>query len=311
MGRTQGGGTGSSSSGYGRPQGGGDLGRITDRVERTNSIGKGSNQGRTGASGYGSNNNKGRGDNQFRIDSPQLNLNKGSLSIQVFRTETVRTNSRWRDGYHGYNDNWRDDSFYYPHYVFNPWNNRGCTISPWYYYSNLPGYIGSNRIRYYENTSWNWGIGTIYHWNRGRNDNRDWYSNNNYNNGYNNNYNRNDSGLDDSLDDLVNLFERGDRRALGRLVPSRGRVNIYMDNQYCYSLEADDFYDLVLDNVQSTRTSQYRITKVTTYRDSAQVSASHEYIDPWGRQQCVYHHYRLSNDRYGYVITDFLTSGRP
>ncbi len=298
LGRSQGG--GSSSGGNSRSQGDGGLGRVNDeRLNRTNSIGKGSDQGRSGASGYGSNNNRGRGDGTFRIESPQLNLNKGSLSSQVFRSETVRVNSRWRDGYYGYNDNWRDDNFFYPHYVFSPWGqNRDCTVSPWYYYPSLPGYIWSSRIHYYSNTSCDWGIGTIYQWNR-RNDNYGW-----------NSYDRRDSGLDEALDDIVNLFERGDRRALNRLVPRRGRVNIYMDSQYCYSLDADDFYDLLLDNVQSTRTSRYSIDRVTTYRDTAQVSASHEYTDPWGRRQCVYHNYRLESDRYGYVITDFLTSGR-
>lgn len=305
FGRSQGGNSSSGGYGSGTTQGrsqGGDLGRIdSGSLNRTNSLGKGSDQGRSGASGYGSNNNRGRS-NPFSIDRPELNLNKGSLPSQVFRTETIRVNSRWRDGYCAYNDSWRDDYFYYPYYTFSPWSaNRDCTVSPWYYYPNLPGYILTSRIRYYGNTRCDWGIGTIYTWSRG---------NNGYGYGWGND-SRYDRDLDQAIGDIESVFERNDRRALGRLVPRSGRVNIYMDSVYCYSLYADDFYDLMLDNALSTRTIRYSINRVTTYRDSAQVSASHEFLDPWGRRQVVYHHYRLERDRYDYVITDFLTSGRP
>lgn len=303
-------GGGSSSGGFGerndQNRGNGQLGRVGDLPDRTNSIGKVQN-GRVGQSGYNSNNNLGRNGDGFRIEQPRLNLNKGSLHIQVQRSETIRTNRNygynngWRDGYVGYNNNWRDDYFCYPHYTFNPWQ-RNCSISPWYYYGHLPGYINASRIFWFNNVSCNWGIGAVYSWDR----NRGW------NNGYSNNgYDRRNSEIDDAVYDLVNAFERGDSRALGRLIPRHGRVNIYMDDQYTYTLDSDDFYDMMQDNIQSTRTVRYSIDRVRTHRDEVQVSASHEFMDPWGRRQCVYHNYRLEEDRYGYVITDFRSSYRP
>lgn len=293
-----GGGNNGRDNGNVRDQGNGGLGRINDTRDRTNSLGK-IDKGRLGQSNYGSNNNQGRGGNGINIDAPRLQLNKGSLPSQVFRSENIRVNNNWRRGYYSYRDNWRDDNFCYPYYTFNPWTaNRSCSVSPWYYYPHLPGYIWASRITYYDNCSWNFSIGTSYNWHS-----RGGYSN------YDNDRNR--SELDDALYDIENAFERQDRRALERLIPERGRVNIYMDGTYCYSLNGDDFYDLMLDNIQDTDTVRYTITRVTTSRDEAQVSASHDYIDPWGRRQCVYHHYRLERDRYGYTITDFLTSGRP
>lgn len=335
LGRSQGGGsssggrtTGSGSSsggGLGRSQGGGSnggggfgdrtdqnrnngqLGRVGDVPDRTNSIGRVQN-GRLGQSNYNSNNSLGRTGDGFRIEQPRLNLNKGSLQIQVQRSETIRTNRNnydgynngWRDGYYSYSNNWRDDYFCYPHYTFNPWGNN-CSVSPWYYYGHLPGYISSSRIFWFQNVSCNWGIGTIYSWDR----NRGW------DNGYNSGYDRRNSELDDAVYDLVNAFERGDSRALGRLIPRHGRVNIYMDSMYTYTLDSDDFYDMMQDNIQSTRTTRYSIDRVRTTRDEAQVSATHEFLDPWGRRQCVYHNYRFEQDRYGYVITDFRSSYRP
>jgi len=287
----QGGGQGNS----GGNQGG--LGRVGNPPDRVNSIGKGSDQGRTGRTSYGSNNNLGNRGQGIRIEAPRLNLNKGSLQSQVFRSETVRVNSGWRDGYYGYNNSWRDDSFYYPYYAFNPWGRQSCTISPWYFYAHLPGYLFASRIQYYDGTRCNWGYGSPYNWSEDRWDrggDRDYRG----------------SELDGAIYDIERAFERQDRRALGRLVPSRGRVNIYIEDQYCYSLSGDDFYDLMLDNIQSTETIRYSINRVTTYRDEAQVSAVHEFYDSWGRRQCVYHHYRLESDRYGYVITDFRSGAR-
>lgn len=292
------GGLGSQGGGQGNSNGNqGGLGRIGNPPDRVNSIGKGSDQGRSGRTNYGSNNNLGNRGQGVRIETPRLNLNKGTLQSQVFRSETVRVNSGWRDGYYGYNNSWRDDSFYYPYYAFNPWGRQSCTISPWYFYAHLPGYLFASRIQYYEGTRCNWGYGSPYNWNEDRWDrggDRDYRG----------------SELDGAIYDIERAFERQDRRALGRLVPSRGRVNVYIEDQYCYSLSGDDFYDLMLDNIQSTDTIRYSINRVTTYRDEAQVSAVHEFYDSWGRRQCVYHHYRLESDRYGYVITDFRSGMR-
>lgn len=282
----------SSNSGLGnKGQGLGNQGQ---------SQGRGNDRGRLGNTNYGSTNNR---NDRFDIREAPINLlNKGSIASQVLRTEQVRVNTNIRQGYHSYHNNWRDDYFYYPHYSFTPYGNN-CSFSPWYYYPHLPGYVSVTRIFYVGNLSWTFTSGTNYSWNRNRNTSGWGYDNDRYDR-----YDRN--VLDDSLWDLVNAFERGDRRALGRLIPRRGRINIYMDDRYAYSLEADDFYDMMLDNIETTRTVRYEIDRVQTYRDEAQVTARHEYVDPWGRRASVYHNFRLEEDRYGYTITDFRTSWR-
>lgn len=280
-------------------QGGGQLGRNDNPTNRgQNSLGKGSDHGRLGGTNYGGSNNRG---DRFDIgQAPTTILQKGSIMSQVLRSEQVRVNTRFREGYTSYYRDWRDDYFYYPHYTFNPWNTN-CSFSPWYYYPHLPGYVSLTRIFYVNTSTWDWNHGNVYNWNRNnRGSGWDW--------GWGND--RNSNYVDEALGDLVNAFERRDRRALGRLIPRRGRINIYMDDTYAYSLEADDFYDLMLDNIETTRTTRYEIERVRTWRDEVQVTARHEYMDPWGRRSSVYHNYRLEEDRYGFIITDFRTSWR-
>ncbi|HMS53965.1 MAG TPA: hypothetical protein PKA27_01065 [Fimbriimonadaceae bacterium] len=258
---------------------------------------KGDN-GRSGSSNYGGGNNNQFGRGQGRpvdVGSAPIDLRGGSLANQVIREDSPYARS-WRSGYYSYNSNWCDDWFWYPHYSFS--YRQGCSVSPWYFYVNLPGFIISNRVTYVDGYSCQWGYGDPYRWNRNGWDNWD------------NSWNRRDRDLDYALDDLMRAWERADRRSLDRLIPTRGRVGIYMEDRYCYSLDSRDFYDLMLDNINGTRTNRYEITSVRSSRNDAQIAARHEFVDPWGRRSTIYHHYRLQRDRNDYVITDFLISSR-
>jgi hypothetical protein len=303
-----------------------DLGRINNgggRPTGNDVLGRGRDKGRLGAPGYSSNNNIGaqnnggpRGDVRFNAPS----LNKGSISSQALRIPEARPgNGRgnrfeqdgWRTGYWGYNNNWRDDSFWYSNYVFNPWDNH-CTISPWYFYPNLPGYITIKRISFFDNGGFGWsnanGWDRWNDWSRWDNNNG-WGNNNNNNNGWGNDRwrDRDDQDAYEAIDDLRRAFDRQDRRSLGNLIPRNGRVNIYHNGRYSYSLDSDDYYDLMLDAIYSTRTIRYEIEDVRRSRGQIRVSARHWYQTPWGTRTSVCHMFRLEEDRNGYVITDFGT----
>jgi hypothetical protein len=73
-------------------------------------------------------------------------------------------------------------------------------------------------------------------------------------------------------------------------------------------LNADDFYDLMVDNVTNAETKRYEILNVRTYRDEVRVVARHEYYDFSGRLCTLYHTYRMVNTRNGYEIVEFGTS---
>lgn len=215
----------------------------------------------------------------------------GSLPSQVLNEERVRrTRNIYRSGYYHYDPYWCDDYFWSRWYIFNPYRSN-CVISPWYWYPSLPGYLNYNCISIVNIPIVVWN-GSYYNYRRGY--------------GYYDNYRR--GYLDSSIDDIVDAFERSDRRSLSRVIPRSGRVNIYTNGRYDYSLRADDFYDLMLDAIYNVRTRSYNVVRVETYRDEAEVVARHSFIDPWGRTNTVYHWYRLEEERNGYVITNFGTS---
>lgn len=220
------------------------------------------------------------------------------LGNQVIRETEVRIGDfRFRTGYYQYDRGWCDRDFRYPYYSFE-WRPSGCVISPWYFYCTMPGYIIQPRVDFgligYTYDC----VNPYYGWRERVVDYR-WHDDDRY-------YDRN---LNRALDDIQNLFEDCDYRVLNYLVPSRGRVGIYIDGAYRYSLGSDDFYDMMADLAYSTRTLRYSILDVRTGRGAARVLAAHEYLDPWGGRQTTYHFYTLADSRRGYEIVEFGTGG--
>ncbi len=230
---------------------------------------------------------------------PRVTVFPSQMPGLVLREDDVRRHpDRYRSGYHHYYRDWRDDYFYYPHYVFQPY--RDCVISPWYYYPQLPGYLSGMRISFGHPRI------TIFSWTR-------YTPFQNYGSDVRYYYNQSDRGdrdLDYAVRDLQDSFERFDRRAIGQMVPRNGRVSVYLDQRYAYDLGADDFYDMLIDAVTSNDTRRYEILAVERSGDRARVQARHLYLDPSGREASVYHTYELERDRSGFVIRAFGIGNR-
>ncbi len=289
---------GSGTGGNGRIiiSGGGQVGR------------RQTNDSRSGQVRYGTvNNGSGRIQSSgIRIDRPTRIVNPGMQRRVLDRGTVSLVNNGWRNGYYHYDRRYQDDWFSYPHYVFNPWQQDRYVCSPWYYYPSLPPYLNSTRIIIINAgfPSYNWS-GSSYQWAR-RNDN--W---NDRGDRREIDRDRDRGELDYALDDLQDAWERTDFRAIGRLVPRRGNVNMYFDGQYSYSLESNDFYDLFADGIENVRTTRYEITEVQRGRNgSARIEARHEFTDPWNRRNVTYHQYFLEEDGRNYVIREFGTSNQ-
>ena len=282
-----------------RPRGDGDsqLGRIDNPQGSRPTTRPGSDGflGRKGGNSYGGGINNLSRDNRntrpISIDRAPIDIFRGGLQHQVRREDNIRIVSRGcRVGYYHYYDNWCDDNFWFSFYIFDPFRSTSCFVSPWYYYPHLPGYISPRCVTVINFTFAPW-YGTYYNWHRP----------------YGYDYDS-ASPLDYAVDDIQKMFERVDERALRRLLPYNDRVAIFIDGEYSYSMEPDDFEKFMLDNIDNTRTVRYEITRVERRGREAQVEARHEYEDPWGRRTTVYHSYRLELDRGNYVITRFGTS---
>ncbi len=197
---------------------------------------------------------------------------------------------RW--GYYHYDRWWRDDSFLFGFYLFSPvgpW-----VYSPWYYYPSLPPYISQDRVIIVNSEPSDWGSindgWREYRWtppSGGRGDYTD---------------------LDYALQDLTIVFDDRNPEAISRLCPSSGRVAIYSDGRYGYSLNSGDFYDTFKDGATGPRTTNYRILQVKTNgHDVANVLAQQDYTDPWGKAVSVFHTYRLVQEGPNVVIRSFGT----
>lgn len=255
---------------------------------------------RSGPVRYGSSNNRWETGRSRPVEITKFDTRSGSLGNQVLReSQTYRGNSyndRYRNGYYRYDNRWNDDRFRYGYYGFN--YSDQCVPSPWYYYSNLPAYLIITRISF-DGRSFDSQYRDFYDWRRYDDD----YS-------YGNRYRNED--LDRAIEQIVYAFERGDIGQVEELIPRNGQIEISVEGSRRYWVNSDDFYDMLSDAVESTRTLRYRIVDVRTGRDGAQVVAEHQYADAWGRRQSVYHRYVLRRDRYGYSIAGFgVTRYRP
>jgi len=224
-----------------------------------------------------------------------------SLANQVLRSDNIRVNSGWRNGYCGYSNSWNDNYFNYPFYSFN-WSRNDCAISPWYWYSHLPGYINRNRCRF-DRPTFQIIVNLNYDWSPIFSPG---YRYNDYGYGYGRN--ERNWGLDRAIEDIVEAFLYGEFRVLSDLLPRRGDVYVTIDQGYQYSLQSDDFYDLMVDNLSTTRTQRYKIISARTGRGTARIVAEHEFTDPWGRRQLVYHTFGLLEDSRRFTIAEFSSS---
>lgn len=258
-------------------------------------------QGRSGSVTY----NNTRNITNINVTRVQVNnFSRGTvfgndLSVRVGRTERVRNVPNnvlvydgCRVGYFHYRRDWRDDWFGYPFYAFDPWAEPGCYASPFYYYVSVPAYINRSRVVIVASNIHYVGL-RPYRWNVPGG-----------------NYTRDISDLDYAIDDLTLAFEDGSRKAINRLVPQNGRVEIWKDGRYSYSLGAADFYDMFTDAVRNAKTSRYEIVSVRENGREATVVARHSYVDPWNVRTDVYHTYYLEREGSEYVIRGFETSER-
>jgi hypothetical protein len=197
---------------------------------------------------------------------------------------------RW--GYYHYDRWWRDDSFLFGFYAFSPVGD--WVYSPWYYYPSLPPYISEDHVIIVrdEPSDWKWNQDG---WNTYR-----WEEPNGTGGDY--------TDLDYALKDLTVAYEDRNVEALTRLCPPSGRVAIYSDGHYSYSLNSADFYDTFRDGATGPRTTDYRILDVKTNgHNIANVLAEQDYLDPWGKTVTVYQSYRLEQNGPNVVIRSFGT----
>lgn len=278
--------------------GNGSGGSILGRPERGNPIddttfgkrGGNSRSGRVGYEGVHNGSSVGRTNPIVISDVPVVSTNRKIRHEGVRENRITVGDNRYRNGYFHYDRNFCDNDFWYPHYGFQWYDGCNYVTSPFYYYPHLPGYVSTIRVSIGP-LSWTQ-CETRYTWRQPVYDRYN-YQSDRYND------------FDYSVGDIERSFEGRNLRYLAHLIPTRGRIEIDMGRGNEYTLEAEDFYDMLRDLVEGTRTTSYRVQNV--YRDGgrATVEALHEFTDSWGRTECVRHTFGLREGRRGYEITYF------
>jgi hypothetical protein len=256
---------------------------------------KGRGASRSGSVNYGSvHNQAGRARAQGTViaDAPLVASNRG-IVIDAHREDRVRrADEGYRSGYWFYDPRWTDDCFWYPYYGF-VWSDGRCVPSPFYFYGHLPPYIQIVRV----------GLGSFsyFHCAGPCGGKRDWHGRDRADR---------DRDLDEAVRGIEDSFRHRRMRSLSNVAPERGTVLIELESQGRYQISADDFYDLLRDAVETTRTVSYDIERVCIDGDRATVVGRHRFIEPWGGVAVQWHTYGLERHWRGFEIRFFKTSRR-
>lgn len=259
--------------------------------------------------------NYGRNTYQGHIDGPPSNFNltysHANERIQIRTAPSPGTNIQFlvnrsdrvrvfgpgaRVGYAYYNSNWNDSCWHFHHYVYDPYAYRAC-VSPWYYYSCLPAYV-SPSVAIFVSFSYlpQPFYGESYNWRR-------------YDHDFDGYYDSYDCRpLDVAISEIQGIYLDRNYDDLDRLLRGSNRVAIYVDGNYQYSMSADNFANMIPDNVDAVHTVRYEIVHVGRRGDDAQVVTKHVFQDAYGDEQTVYQTFRLDLDGGHARIVSFGTS---
>jgi hypothetical protein len=238
------------------------------------------------------------------IGRGQKDDHRGSFGFQIGRMEDYRNGLR--RGYCHWDPFWCDWNFGYRFYYFDPCAYESV-FSPYYSYYCVPGYLAYVRVRIGSFTLCV-PIGNPINYvycGRGYANNY-WYDA--YNTGRSYGYGQ-FTNLDRALSDLTDAFKYQDPRLLDRLIGRSGSVEIFVNGEYAYSLDANDYYDITSDLVTSVRTYDFKIQEVRrTKGGELFVVARHDYRDTWNVIQSTWLTFTLREDRGYYTIIQAGTS---
>jgi len=113
-----------------------------------------------------------------------------------------------------------------------------------------------------------------------------------------------EAGVDRALVDIRRAWLDSDIDRLAYYLRQGDKISVYFDNDYSYSLSADDYYSMTLDAMSTVRTLEMDFDEPTWINSrEAFVTGRHVFVDPDNDRQTVYISYRLHrfDDRW-YVI---------
>jgi hypothetical protein len=265
--------------------------------DRSDSLAQGQNRGGSrdsnqgqGGRDHGGDHNLGR--TGFRAPSVADTRRGPDLGYLVNRSASVGV-ADYRRGYYHYNAGFHDHDFAFRNYVYDPYRYHAY-LSPFYDYPCLPGYVAYDGISIVAGLPGVF-IGVNYVWHPYHH----LYGYSSYNSGYQAGYeagvrdgDRNPQ-LDRAIDTIVNAFQHKDFHAVDLMIGRGSKINIYEEGKYAYSMEADNFYDLMRDTIQNVDTVAYEVINVRRNRDEGFIVTRHTFNNPDGSRDAIYQSFRL------------------
>ena len=118
------------------------------------------------------------------------------------------------------------------------------------------------------------------------------------------------SGLNVALDDIRNAFINSQPDLLLKHVDASTQIQIYLDNNYAYSLPGSDYQNMVKDAVTHIKTISFTLDGVQQRSDGAYtVTGTHVFTDVKGVQKSVNVSYTLAQSGGNWVIVAVGSSG--
>jgi len=103
------------------------------------------------------------------------------------------------------------------------------------------------------------------------------------------------SSLNKALDDIKNTWIAGRPDLIERHIDTGGKVAIFLDGAYSYSLPSADYRDMTFDAIKQINTVDFNIYQVSRRSDGAYTAfARHEFRDADNNDTIVYVSYTLT-----------------
>jgi hypothetical protein len=234
--------------------------------------------------------------NNFRSSQAQYAIDSRRYTIQVNNSVVVNNfyqspawGGHWRYGYVNPGLSISFGGFSLGLYVCSPFA-QPCVPSPWYYYPGVPAYVPCSHVYVVPGYSWNWSVGSAYAWQRSAA--YDSYG---------------DAALNHAITDVNQLFIDRNVNAGNDLIGG-GRVAVFAEGHYEYSLAPADFSAMLADNVNATQTVGYQVNHILVNGNTASITATHQFRNADGSIGLVHQRFRLYFDGSRYVVSDFMTS---
>lgn len=118
------------------------------------------------------------------------------------------------------------------------------------------------------------------------------------------------SGLNAALDDIRNAFISGQPDLLLRHVDANAQIQVYLDNNYAYSLPGSDYQKMVKDAVTHIKTSSLTFVSVQQRSDGAYTATGTQvFTDVNRNQKTVQISFTLAQSGGNWLIVSAGSSG--